>query len=69
MAELDGQIWFGTDGGGINILNPKTKQITVLEHVPGDSYSLPVNSILCLYKDDYNNMWAGSIRSGLISIR
>lgn len=69
MAELDGQIWFGTDGGGINILNPKTKQITVLEHVPGDGYSLPVNSILCLYKDDYNNMWAGSIRSGLISIR
>lgn len=69
IAELDGQIWLGTDGGGINILDPATKQIAVLEHVPGDSYSLPVNSILCLYKDDYNNMWAGSIRSGLISIR
>lgn len=69
MAELDGQIWLGTDGGGINILNPETEQITVLEHVPGDSYSLPVNSILSLYRDDYNNMWAGSVRSGLISIR
>ena len=69
MAELDGQIWLGTDGGGISILTPETKQIAVLEHIPGDSYSLPVNSILCLYKDDYNNMWAGSIRSGLISIR
>ena len=38
--------------------------------VPGrDNYSLPANSILCLYNDRNNNMWAGSIRNGLISIR
>lgn len=69
MTEQNGYIWVGTDGGGVNILNPETKEISILEHIPGDSHSIPVNSILCLYNDNDNNMWAGSIRSGLISVR
>lgn len=70
LAEREGQIWIGTDGGGINILDPETGHFTLLEHIPGrDNYSLPANSILCLYNDRNNNMWAGSIRNGLISIR
>lgn len=69
IAERDSHIWVGTDGGGINIIRPDNHQITVLEHIPGDNYSLPVNSILSLYNDTYNNMWAGSIRKGLINIR
>lgn len=70
LAEREGKIWIGTDGGGISILDPSTKHFTLLEHVPGrENYSLPANSILCLYNDPNNNMWAGSIRNGLISIR
>lgn len=70
LAEREGKIWIGTDGGGINILEPETGEFSLLEHVPGsDNYSLPANSILCLYNDRNNNMWAGSIRNGLISIR
>lgn len=70
LAEREGKIWIGTDGGGINILEPETRHFSLLEHVPGsDNYSLPANSILCLYNDQNNNMWAGSIRNGLISIR
>lgn len=69
MAERDNHIWIGTDGGGINILDPETKEISVWEHIPGNNYSLPVNSILCLHNDVNNNMWAGSIRGGLINIR
>lgn len=69
MAERDEHIWIGTDGGGINILDPETKEIDILEHIPGNNYSLPVNSILYLYNDVNNNMWAGSIRGGLINIR
>lgn len=69
MAERDNKIWIGTDGGGINILDPETHKIKILEHIPGNHYSLPVNSILSLYNDSNNNMWAGTIRSGLINIR
>lgn len=70
LSERDGKIWMGTDGGGINIFEPETGKFTLLEHIPGSGYySLPAHSILCLYKDRNNQMWAGSIRNGLISIR
>ncbi len=69
IEEKDSKIWIGTDGGGINIINPSTNKITVLEYNPEDFYSLPDNSILQLYKDNNNNIWAGSVRNGLISIR
>lgn len=69
MAERDSCIWIGTDGGGINILNPETREISVLKHIPGNKYSLPSNSIRSLYNDKNNNMWAGSVHYGLINIR
>lgn len=69
LAECNGQIWIGTDGEGIYILNPENDAISVLSHIPGDPYSLPTNSILYLYADSNNDMWAGSVRGGLISIK
>ena len=70
LAERENKLWIGTDGGGINILEPETGQLSLLEHIPGrDNYSLPANSILSLYNDRNNNIWAGSIRNGLINIR
>ena len=69
LEEHNGQIWMGTDGGGIHILNPQTGKISTLRYIPGDRYSLPANSILCLYNDKSDNMWAGSVRNGLINIK
>lgn len=46
LEEHNGQIWMGTDGGGIHILNPQTGKISTLRYIPGDRYSLPANSIL-----------------------
>lgn len=69
LAERDGQIWVGTDGSGIYILNPNDDTMSVLVRIPGDPYSLPANSILYLYTDSNNNMWAGSVRAGLIHIK
>jgi signal transduction histidine kinase/ligand-binding sensor domain-containing protein/DNA-binding response OmpR family regulator len=69
IMEKDGQIWMGTDGGGINILDPVTGAISSIQHIPGDLNSLPVNSITVLYNDDENNLWAGSVRGGIIGIK
>lgn len=62
-------VWLATDGGGINILNTADLSFSHITHTQGDIYSLPVNSIYCLYRDSEENIWAGSIRGGLIAIR
>lgn len=69
MKEKDGKIWLGTDGGGISILDENKKNFIILNHIPGNASSLPESSILTLYKDPENNIWAGSIRGGLIAIK
>lgn len=69
MCEKDGELWLATDGGGINIYNYKNKTVRAIMHLPGDRHSLPINSFACLYTDDEDNVWAGSIRGGLIGIK
>lgn len=68
LTERDSKIWAGTDGGGINIIDPENDSIKTLTHVAGDPFSLPAHSIKCIYTDSYGNIWAGSIRDGLIGV-
>ena len=68
MTEKGGQVWVGTDGGGINIIEPESDKITTLSHISGDSSTLPALSIKSLHIDHSGNIWAGSIRRGLIRI-
>lgn len=69
IKEREGKLWLATDGGGINIYDKENGAVDVINHVPGKSSSLPVNSFWCLYNDLDNNMWAGSIRGGLIGMK
>ena len=69
MAEYNGNIWLATDGSGINLFTPRTFQFSQLYHIVGDYSSLPVNSITLLYKDMKDNLWAGSVRGGIFSIK
>lgn len=69
IIEKDGNLWMGTDGDGINIFHPDNRRFTELRHIPGDASSLPVNSITVLYKDNEDNLWAGSVRGGIFGIK
>ncbi len=69
LLEHDGRIWIGTDGAGITIIDPEQDTSYTLRHEFGDHYSLPARSILYLYKDTSNGLWAGSVRDGLINIK
>lgn len=69
IIEKDGELWLATDGGGIGILNLETRTVRTIEHQPGNNRSLPVNSFYCLYSDNENNIWAGSIRGGIIGVK
>lgn len=69
MLEHDQKLWIATDGGGLNMLDLKSNTFSALKHVPGKSSSFPENSIISLNVDAEDNLWAGSVRGGLISIR
>lgn len=69
LLEHDGKIWIATDGGGINLLDLETQEISHLKHITGDSSSLPMNSIIKLYKDSYDNLWMGTVRGGAYQIK
>lgn len=69
MIEKDGKLWLATDGGGINILDTKNLIIESIRHIPGDVNSMPVNSITCLYKDPQDNVFAGSVRGGMLGFK
>ncbi len=68
IVEHKGKIWVATDGGGICIVDPESGSTTLLEHIPGDDSSLPVNSFNSLCPDRNGDMMAGSVRNGLILI-
>ncbi len=67
---INGCVWAGTDGGGINIINPDNESIQVLEHESGNIHTLPVNTILHIHGSEKgNNVWLGTTRGGLINVR
>lgn len=69
IKEEDRNMWFATDGGGICIFNTYKKTFSTIKHLLEDANSIPANSILSLYLDRENNMWAGTIREGVIGIK
>lgn len=69
IVERGNELWIATDGGGICIINKDNGEVNTIKHIAGDANSLPVNSIKCLYLDRDNNMWAGTIREGLLGIK
>ena len=69
MEICNGYLWLATDGSGIFMLAPQSHQFSQLYHIVGDYSSLPVNSITVLYKDKEDELWAGSVRGGIFSIK
>jgi two-component sensor histidine kinase/streptogramin lyase len=51
-----GLIWFGTQGGGINVFNPVTEKFKAFTTKDG----LPHNMVLSLVEDKKGNYWAGT---------
>lgn len=55
-----GKIWIGTQAGGVNLFDPKTKDFTIYQNNPGNKNSLSDNHVLALFKDKEKNLWVGT---------
>lgn len=69
LEPTDGELWLSTDGGGICIFDMAQEEFSTIQHRKENPNSLPTNSLTLLYKDYDNNIWAGSVRNGLLSIK
>jgi len=69
ILEIDGRLLCATDGGGICFFDLKNQKFTGnISHRSGDPLSLPSGSITVLYRDIRKNLWAGTVRDGLLNI-
>lgn len=65
QEDNEGNIWIGTDHGGVNVVNKKTGEIFVIKNDENDPLSLAQNTVKSLYKDDTGIMWLGTYKKGV----
>ena len=61
----NGSIYIGTDGYGINILNPDTETFSYLQSSLLDPTTLSSNAVYQIYEDDSGVIWVSTFRGGV----
>ena len=59
------ELWIGTNGGGLNVLNLETKGITSYTGTPPDPFGVNSETIRDAWEDRKGNIWLGSYYDGL----
>lgn len=65
ICELDGRLYFGTEGGGLNILDTATGKFINYKNDPLNPNSLSDDFIKVVYKDKEKRLWIGTIGGGI----
>ena len=60
-----GNIWVGTDGGGLNLFNSKTNTFHRYLYNVNDSKSVGSNAVLDIIQDNAGNIWVSTWGGGL----
>jgi ligand-binding sensor domain-containing protein/signal transduction histidine kinase len=63
--DKDGNLWFGSDGGGIYFWDRKNNKYKVYRNINNDKSSIASDKVLALCIDSYNNLWIGMWKGGL----
>ncbi|MCL6217001.1 hybrid sensor histidine kinase/response regulator transcription factor [Zunongwangia pacifica] len=61
----NGNIWIGTDGGGLDLYHPASKKFTHLTHIENNTKSLSNDYILSILEDKQDRVWVGTYLGGL----
>lgn len=64
--DLDGIMWIGTFGGGLNKFDKKNQQFISYKNIIGDEYSLSDNRVMNIYEDDSGYLWIGTYGGGML---
>ena len=63
--DADGNLWLGTNGGGLAMMNRSTSQFTSFRHDPDDPNSISSNVVRALLLDTDGIVWLGTRGAGL----
>lgn len=58
-------IFIGTDGGGLNIFNTKTRELKYEKHRQNDPSSISANAIYSIHLDNDGRIWMGTYSGGV----
>lgn len=61
----DGQIWVGTETGGVTKLTPRLLQLEFYQNNPSDPGSIARNAVNAMYAAPDGTLWAGVVEGGL----
>ncbi len=64
-GDQHGNLWIGTYGGGLSVLDQSRSKFINYEHDAGQLSSLSNDFVTHLYEDDAGGMWIGTRRGGL----
>jgi signal transduction histidine kinase/ligand-binding sensor domain-containing protein/DNA-binding response OmpR family regulator len=64
LADNAGNIWMGTDGGGLCRYNPDADKYEFFRNKPSDKKTIGTNSVLALFQDSRGDIWAGGYFGG-----
>lgn len=65
LFSKNGQIWVGTETGGITKLSPRQLQLQFYRNDPSDPSSLSRNAVNAMYAEPDGTLWVGTVEGGL----
>jgi signal transduction histidine kinase/ligand-binding sensor domain-containing protein len=65
----NGDIWVGTDGGGLNKLDRKTGVFSQYKYNPSDPNALSSNAVISICEDHEGTLWMGTYHGGLARLK
>lgn len=65
LLSKDGQIWVGTETGGITKLAPRQLQLEFFKHDAANPASLSPNAVNAMYVAPDGTLWVGTVEGGL----
>lgn len=65
LLAKDGQIWVGTETGGITKLAPRQLQLEFFKHDAANPGSLSPNAVNAMYAAPDGTLWVGTVEGGL----
>ncbi len=65
LVDSFNDVWVGTFGGGVSLLNRETNSFTHFNHDSTDGSSLSSDQVLSIHEDDTGIIWVGTLGGGL----